>query len=89
LLIESLRPHAIVAAPAPMLTIYAEPQRLGGPSLLAAQARTASTAWPRRCRRSRANSCPIPVCSGRWTRSMPYCPARSAQRWWPRRRICR
>ncbi|MCC7704293.1 helix-turn-helix transcriptional regulator [Janthinobacterium sp. GW460P] len=38
LLIESLRPHAIVAAPAPMLTIYAEPQRLGGAALLAAAA---------------------------------------------------
>lgn len=36
LLVESLRPHAIVAAPAPMLTIYAEPQRLGGAALLAA-----------------------------------------------------
>ena len=36
LLIDSLRPHAIVAAPAPMLTIYAEPQRLGGAALLAA-----------------------------------------------------
>ena len=36
LLIDSLRPHAIVAAPVPMLTIYAEPQRLGGPALLAA-----------------------------------------------------
>ncbi|MDN2698994.1 AraC family transcriptional regulator [Janthinobacterium sp. SUN073] len=36
LLIESLRPHAIVAAPAFMLTIYAEPQRLSGPALLAA-----------------------------------------------------
>ena len=36
LLIESLRPHAILSAPAPMLTIYAEPQRLGGPALLAA-----------------------------------------------------
>ena len=30
LLADSLRPHAIVSAPAPMLTIYAEPQRLGG-----------------------------------------------------------
>lgn len=36
LLIESLRPHAIVAAPAFMLTIYAEPQRLSGAALLAA-----------------------------------------------------
>lgn len=36
LLIDSLRPHAIMAAPAPMLTIYAEPQRLGGAALLAA-----------------------------------------------------
>ncbi|MCM2565509.1 helix-turn-helix domain-containing protein [Janthinobacterium kumbetense] len=36
LLVDSLRPHAILAAPAPMLTIYAEPQRLGGPALLAA-----------------------------------------------------
>ena len=36
LLVESLRPHAIVAAPAAMLTIYAEPQRLGGAALLAA-----------------------------------------------------
>ncbi|MGK5031131.1 helix-turn-helix domain-containing protein [Janthinobacterium sp. MDT1-19] len=36
LLVESLRPHAILAAPAPMLTIYAEPQRLGGRALLAA-----------------------------------------------------
>ena len=36
LLVESLRPHAIVAAPAPMLTIYAEPQRLAGAALLAA-----------------------------------------------------
>ena len=38
LLIESLRPHAIVAAPAFMLTIYAEPQRLSGAALLAATA---------------------------------------------------
>ena len=38
LLIESLRPHAIVAAPAFMLTIYAEPQRLSGAALLAAAA---------------------------------------------------
>ena len=36
LLIDSLRPHAIVAAPAPMLTIYAEPQRLSAAALLAA-----------------------------------------------------
>lgn len=36
LLVDSLRPHAIMAAPAPMLTIYAEPQRLGGAALLAA-----------------------------------------------------
>ena len=36
LLIDSLRPHAIVDAPAPTLTIYAEPQRLGGAALLAA-----------------------------------------------------
>ncbi|MGK5075197.1 helix-turn-helix domain-containing protein [Janthinobacterium sp. ZB1P44] len=36
LLVESLRPHAIVAAPAPMLTIYTEPQRLAGAALLAA-----------------------------------------------------
>ena len=36
LLIESLRPHAIVAAPAFMLTIYAEPQRLSSAALLAA-----------------------------------------------------
>jgi len=36
LLIESLHPHAIVAAPAFMLTIYAEPQRLSGAALLAA-----------------------------------------------------
>ena len=36
LLIESLRPHAIVAAPAFMLTIYAEPQRLSGAALLVA-----------------------------------------------------
>ena len=36
LLIDSLRPHAIVDAPAPSLTIYAEPQRLGGAALLAA-----------------------------------------------------
>jgi len=36
LLVESLRPHAIVAAPAPLLTIYAEPQCLGGAALLAA-----------------------------------------------------
>ncbi|MBE3027498.1 AraC family transcriptional regulator [Janthinobacterium sp. BJB1] len=36
LLVDSLRPHAIVAAPSPMLTIYAEPQRLGGAALLAA-----------------------------------------------------
>jgi len=36
LLVESLHPHAILSAPAPMLTIYAEPQRLGGPALLAA-----------------------------------------------------
>lgn len=36
LLIESLRPHAIVAAPAFVLTIYAEPQRLSGAALLAA-----------------------------------------------------
>lgn len=34
LLADSLRPHAIVSAPAPMLTIYAEPQRLGGAALL-------------------------------------------------------
>ena len=40
LLIESLRPHAIVAAPAFMLTIYAEPQRLSGAALLAAAAHT-------------------------------------------------
>ena len=38
LLIDSLRPHAIVAAPAFMLTIYAEPQRLSGAALLAAAA---------------------------------------------------
>ncbi|MBW3501399.1 MULTISPECIES: AraC family transcriptional regulator [Janthinobacterium] len=38
LLVDSLRPHAIIAAPAPMLTIYAEPQRLGGAALLAAAA---------------------------------------------------
>lgn len=36
LLVESLRPHAIVAAPANMLTIYAEPQRLSGAALQAA-----------------------------------------------------
>ena len=36
LLVESLRPHAILAAPAPMLTIYAEPQRFGAAALLAA-----------------------------------------------------
>ena len=36
LLVESLHPHAIVAAPSPVLTIYAEPQRLGGAALLAA-----------------------------------------------------
>ena len=36
LLIDSLHPHAILSAPAPMLTIYAEPQRLGGAALLAA-----------------------------------------------------
>ncbi|WP_205704515.1 helix-turn-helix domain-containing protein [Janthinobacterium tructae] len=36
LLIESLRPHSIVAVPAFMLTIYAEPQRLSGAALLAA-----------------------------------------------------
>ena len=36
LLVDSLRPHAIVDAPAPTLTIYAEPQRLGGAALLAA-----------------------------------------------------
>lgn len=36
LLVASLRPHAILAAPAPLLTIYAEPQRLPGSALLAA-----------------------------------------------------
>jgi AraC-like DNA-binding protein len=36
LLIDSLHPHAILSAPAPMLTIYAEPQRLSGAALLAA-----------------------------------------------------
>ncbi|MCC7599911.1 helix-turn-helix transcriptional regulator [Janthinobacterium sp. FW305-129] len=36
LLVDSLRPHAILAAPAPMLTIYAEPQRLGAALLAAA-----------------------------------------------------
>lgn len=36
LLVESLCQHAIVAAPAPMLTVYAEPQRLSGAALLAA-----------------------------------------------------
>lgn len=37
LLVASLRPHAIVAAPAPLFTIYAEPQCLGVAALLAAQ----------------------------------------------------
>ena len=36
LLVESLLTHAILSAPAPMLTIYAEPQRLGSAALLAA-----------------------------------------------------
>ena len=36
LLVASLRPHAILTAPAPMLTIYAEPQRLPASALLAA-----------------------------------------------------
>ena len=35
LLVASLRPHAIVAAPAPMLTMYAEPQRFSAAALLA------------------------------------------------------
>lgn len=35
LLVESLRPHAILAAPPSMLTIYAEPQRVSGATLLA------------------------------------------------------
>ena len=38
LLIESLQAHAILAAPAPLLTIYAEPLRLGAPALLASVA---------------------------------------------------
>jgi hypothetical protein len=92
LLVESLRPHAILAAPAPILTIYAEPQRLGGAALLAAAGgagaptldgiAAALLVQPRDIRPTRA-------CSGRWTGSTHCCPARSARPPWPRRRICR
>ena len=92
LLVESLRPHAIVAAPASMLTIYAEPQRLSGAAL---QAVLGSVDGPRRprslppCKRCPCPRCPMRACNGRWRKSTPYSPARSAPPPWPRRRICR
>ncbi|WP_226939016.1 hypothetical protein [Janthinobacterium sp. FT14W] len=92
LLIDSLRPHAILSAPAPMLTIYAEPQRLGGPALLAAAGSAGAPSLDRLAAALQAQPrehLPDPRLLRALDKVDALLSARSARPPWPTRPTCR